>query len=109
MIYQDAGGPAPIRSAFLGGANHPSDGLTLPDTLRSSASKTDEVQASNLFQLLHTYLLDDKLPDLVSHPCRRAPCQISDRKLSLSHCRWGSVALERRQRDDGHKFWYNAY
>ena len=23
--------------------------------------------------------------------------------------KWGQVALERRQRDDGHKFWYNAY
>ena len=23
--------------------------------------------------------------------------------------RWGLVALERRQRDDGHKFWYIAY
>jgi hypothetical protein len=23
--------------------------------------------------------------------------------------KWGWVACERRQRDDGHKFWYNAY
>jgi predicted transcriptional regulator len=23
--------------------------------------------------------------------------------------RWGLVAQERRQRDDGHRFWYNAY
>jgi len=23
--------------------------------------------------------------------------------------RWGCVAIDRRQRDDGHKFWYNAY
>jgi hypothetical protein len=23
--------------------------------------------------------------------------------------RWGCVGIDRRQRDDGHKFWYNAY
>jgi predicted transcriptional regulator len=35
-----------------------------------------------------------------------------ERRLSSSLrtlARWGCVALERRQRDDGHKFWYNAY
>ena len=36
----------------------------------------------------------------------------AERRLSSSLralARWGLVALERRQRDDGHKFWYNAY
>jgi hypothetical protein len=36
----------------------------------------------------------------------------AERRLSCSLRalkRWGFVALERRQRDDGHKFWYNAY
>ena len=35
-----------------------------------------------------------------------------ERRLSSSLralARWGFVALERRQRDDGHKFCYNAY
>ena len=35
-----------------------------------------------------------------------------ERRLSSSLralARWGLVALERRQREDGHKFWYNAY
>jgi len=35
-----------------------------------------------------------------------------ERRLSSSLralARWGLVALERRQRNDGHKFWYNAY
>ena len=35
-----------------------------------------------------------------------------ERRLSSSLrslARWGYVALERRQRDDGYKFWYNAY
>jgi len=27
----------------------------------------------------------------------------------IALARWGSVALERRQREEGHKFWYNAY
>ncbi len=31
MRYQVSGGPAPIHSALLGGANHRSDGLTLPE------------------------------------------------------------------------------
>ncbi|MCX6677561.1 MAG: hypothetical protein NTU95_06405 [Methanothrix sp.] len=29
--YQDTGRPAPIHSALIGGANHRSDGLTLPE------------------------------------------------------------------------------
>ena len=36
----------------------------------------------------------------------------AERRLSSSLralARWGFVALERRQREDGHKFWYNAY
>ena len=36
----------------------------------------------------------------------------AERRLSSSLralARWGLVALERRQRDDGHRFWYNAY
>jgi hypothetical protein len=35
-----------------------------------------------------------------------------ERRLSSSLralTRWGFVALERRQREEGHKFWYNAY
>jgi len=35
-----------------------------------------------------------------------------ERRLSSSLralARWGLVSLERKQRDDGHKFWYNAY
>ena len=35
-----------------------------------------------------------------------------ERRLSSSLralTRWGLVALERRQRNDGHRFWYNAY
>ena len=35
-----------------------------------------------------------------------------ERRLSSSLralTRWGYVALERRQREEGHKFWYNAY
>jgi predicted transcriptional regulator len=35
-----------------------------------------------------------------------------ERRLSSSLralARWGCVALERRQRERGHKFWYNAY
>ncbi len=35
-----------------------------------------------------------------------------ERRLSSSLralARWGFVALERRQREEGHKFWYNAY
>jgi len=35
-----------------------------------------------------------------------------ERRLSSSLrslTRWGWVALERRQREEGHKFWYNAY
>jgi len=35
-----------------------------------------------------------------------------ERRLSSSLralARWGLVALERRQRDDGQRFWYNAY
>ena len=34
-----------------------------------------------------------------------------ERRLSSSLralARWGFVALERRQREEGHKFWYNA-
>jgi predicted transcriptional regulator len=36
----------------------------------------------------------------------------AERRLSSSLralARWGLVALERRQRNDGHRFWYNAY
>ena len=36
----------------------------------------------------------------------------AERRLSSSLralTRWGWVALERRQREEGHKFWYNAY
>ena len=35
-----------------------------------------------------------------------------ERRLSSSLralARWGFVALEKRQREEGHKFWYNAY
>jgi len=35
-----------------------------------------------------------------------------ERRLSSSLrslTRWGWVALERRQREEGHRFWYNAY
>jgi hypothetical protein len=35
-----------------------------------------------------------------------------ERRLSSSLralARWGYVAIDRRQREDGHKFWYNAY
>ncbi|NPV63845.1 MAG: hypothetical protein HPY61_14685 [Methanotrichaceae archaeon] len=35
-----------------------------------------------------------------------------ERRLSSSLralAKWGWVALERRQREEGHKFWYNAY
>ena len=35
-----------------------------------------------------------------------------ERRLSSSLralARWGCVAIDRRQRHDGHKFWYNAY
>jgi len=35
-----------------------------------------------------------------------------ERRLSSSLralTRWSWVALERRQREEGHKFWYNAY
>jgi len=35
-----------------------------------------------------------------------------ERRLSSSLrtlARWGFVALERRPREEGHKFWYNAY
>jgi hypothetical protein len=35
-----------------------------------------------------------------------------ERRLSSSLralTRWGWVDLERRQREEGHKFWYNAY
>jgi len=35
-----------------------------------------------------------------------------ERRLSSSLrtlARWGFVALERRQKEEGHKFWYNAY
>jgi hypothetical protein len=35
-----------------------------------------------------------------------------EKRLSCSLrtlARWGCVAIDRRQRDDGHKFWYNAY
>jgi hypothetical protein len=35
-----------------------------------------------------------------------------ERRLSSSLrslIRWGWVACEERQREDGHKFWYNAY
>jgi hypothetical protein len=35
-----------------------------------------------------------------------------ERRLSSSLralARWGFVDLERRQREEGHKFWYNAY
>ena len=35
-----------------------------------------------------------------------------ERRLSSSLralARWGWVDLERRQREEGHKFWYNAY
>jgi hypothetical protein len=35
-----------------------------------------------------------------------------ERRLSSSLralARWGFVALESRQREEGHKFWYNAY
>jgi len=36
----------------------------------------------------------------------------AERRLSSSLralARWGWVALERRQNEEGHKFWYNAY
>ena len=36
----------------------------------------------------------------------------AERRLSRSLralARWGWVALERRQKEEGHKFWYNAY
>ena len=36
----------------------------------------------------------------------------AERRLSSSLralARWGFVALERRQRDEGQRFWYNAY
>jgi len=36
----------------------------------------------------------------------------AERRLSRSLralTKWGWVALERRQREEGHKFWYNAY
>ena len=35
-----------------------------------------------------------------------------ERRLSSSLralARWGLMALERRQREEGHQFWYNAY
>jgi len=35
-----------------------------------------------------------------------------ERRLSSSLralTRWGCVACDRRQREEGHKFWYNAY
>jgi len=35
-----------------------------------------------------------------------------ERRLSSSLralARWGFVALEKRQREEGHRFWYNAY
>jgi hypothetical protein len=35
-----------------------------------------------------------------------------ERRLSSSLrtlARWGFVALEKRQKEEGHKFWYNAY
>ncbi len=35
-----------------------------------------------------------------------------ERRLSSSLralARWGQVALERRQREEGQRFWYNAY
>jgi hypothetical protein len=35
-----------------------------------------------------------------------------ERRLSSSLralARWGFVDLERRQREEGHRFWYNAY
>jgi hypothetical protein len=35
-----------------------------------------------------------------------------ERRLSSSLralAKWGCVAIDRRQREEGHKFWYNAY
>jgi predicted transcriptional regulator len=37
----------------------------------------------------------------------RAERRLSRSLRALAKCGW--VALERRQREDGHKFWYNAY
>jgi predicted transcriptional regulator len=37
----------------------------------------------------------------------RAKRRLSSSLRALA--RWGLVALERRQREEGHKFWYNAY
>jgi predicted transcriptional regulator len=37
----------------------------------------------------------------------RAERRLSSSLRSLT--RWGWVALERRQRKNGHRFWYNAY
>lgn len=37
----------------------------------------------------------------------RAERRLSSSLRSLA--RWGWVALERRQKEEGHKFWYNAY
>jgi hypothetical protein len=30
-------------------------------------------------------------------------------RILRSQIKWGWVACDRRQREDGHKFWYNAY
>ena len=37
----------------------------------------------------------------------RAERRLSSSLRSLT--KWGWVSLERRQREEGHKFWYNAY
>ena len=37
----------------------------------------------------------------------RVEMRISSSLRALA--RWGFVALERKQREEGHKFWYNAY
>jgi predicted transcriptional regulator len=37
----------------------------------------------------------------------RVERRLSSSLRSLTRCGW--VALERRQREEGHKFWYNAY
>jgi hypothetical protein len=47
-------------------------------------------------------------PDMASY----ADWIRTERQLSSSlraPARWGFVSLERRQREEGHKFWYNAY
>ena len=66
--------------------------------------------------LIHVVHLDMPLEGFVNEPAcelKILPGKIRvERRLSSSLralARWGWVALERRQREEGQRFWHNAY